>query len=200
MDANGTLVRLVDPIPKLDRALRTREIERPPEAIARAFVIEGEHYRPRSLRGRDELSLAELRCECVGVFLDALDAELAVDEFVHAYLGCLDFELVPGAPEALERVAAAGVRLGVVANWDITLPETLRRLGVDRLFTTIVTSAEAGAAKPDPAIFRLALDRLAAAPERTLHVGNESVDEEGAQAAGMKFAPAPVTAALAAWT
>jgi HAD superfamily hydrolase (TIGR01509 family) len=69
-------------------------------------------------------------------------------------------------------------------------------LGVAPLVDTIVTSAEAGAAKPDPAIFRLALERLRVQPERALHVGDEPLDEEGARAAGMHFAPAPLRSLL----
>jgi putative hydrolase of the HAD superfamily len=62
-----------------------------------------------------------------------------------------------------------------------------------------VTSAEAGAAKPDPAAFRLALGRLRVEPERALHVGDEAEDAEGATAAGMHFAEAPLSAAFEGW-
>ena len=60
----------------------------------------------------------------------------------------------------------------------------------------VVTSAEAGAPKPDPAIFRLALTRLGVSPERALHVGDSPADEEGAHAAGMQFRPAPLADAV----
>ena len=45
-----------------------------------------------------------------------------------------------------------------------------------------MTSAEAGAAKPDPTAFRLALERLGIEAGRALHVGDEDEDEEGAAA------------------
>ena len=75
-----------------------------------------------------------------------------------------------------------------MSNWDETLPGRLEAFDVD----VVVSSAEAGASKPDPAIFRLALERLGVQPERTLHVGDSPADAEGAQAAGMRFAPAPL--------
>ena len=85
----------------------------------------------------------------------------------------------------------------MVANWDASLPKTLHRLGVDGLFETIVTSAAAGMAKPDPRIFELALERLRVRPARALHVGDDPRDEEGARRTGMRFAYAPIEAALA---
>ena len=91
------------------------------------------------------------------------------------------------------------VALAVAANWDCSLRGHLERLGVDGLFSAVVTSAEAGAAKPDPAVLRLALERLGADPGRALHVGDEDVDEEAARAAGMRFAPAPLETAFTGW-
>ena len=80
------------------------------------------------------------------------------------------------------------------------LAEHLERIGAAPLFTAIVTSAEAGAAKPDPAPFRLALDRLGVESGRALHVGDEPEDEQGARAAGMRFAHAPIASAFQGWT
>lgn len=156
------------------------------------------HYRPRSLRGRDAVGLQALREECVGVFLAALRAEVEPAAFVPAFIDALAFEPIDGVERTLDALRARGLRLAVVANWDCALRGVLERLGLAARFETVVASAEAGAAKPDPAIFRLALDRLAVAPERALHVGDEDVDERGAAAAGMRFAPAPLAALLEA--
>jgi HAD superfamily hydrolase (TIGR01509 family) len=62
----------------------------------------------------------------------------------------------------------------------------------------VVTSAEVGLPKPDPAVFRRALELLGVRPERALHVGDSESDETGARAAGMRFAPAPLAAAVEA--
>jgi HAD superfamily hydrolase (TIGR01509 family) len=108
-------------------------------------------------------------------------------------MAAIVFELEPGALETVRRLQARGLALCVVSNWDCGLAEHLERLG---LRLPVVTSAEAGAAKPDPAIFTLALERLGVAPERALHVGDSPADETGAAAAGMRFAPAPLEALL----
>jgi HAD superfamily hydrolase (TIGR01509 family) len=84
----------------------------------------------------------------------------------------------------------------VVSNWDIGLDEQLRRLGLDDL--AVITSAEVGAPKPDPAVFLRALELLRVRPERALHVGDSESDESGARSAGMHFAPAPLAAAAEA--
>ena len=56
----------------------------------------------------------------------------------------------------------------------------------------VLRTLDAGADKPDPGIFRLALERLGTDPARTLHVGDDEVDAEGAARAGLAFRPAPL--------
>jgi putative hydrolase of the HAD superfamily len=192
LDALSTLVHLRDPVRALQEALRGAGYERDAATVRDAFAAEVAHYKPRCSRGRDAESLEVLREECVSVFLAAADAELPAAGFVEAFRGALVFEPEPGAPEALERLAAAGLPLAVVSNWDSSLPETLAELGLAEPLTAIVTSADAGAEKPAPAIFRAALARLGSAPQRTLHVGDESSDEAGARQAGLLFRPAPL--------
>lgn len=200
VDGYGTLLRLSDPVTHLRATLAAHGVDRSAEAIGAAFRAEVAHYRPRAHLGRDEESLAALRRECVGVFLETLGRPLAADAFADTFVDALAYETVPGARETLERLRARGLRVGVVANWDCALPGHLRRLGLDGLLDTVVTSARAGVAKPDPAIFELALRELGAQPERALHVGDEACDEEGARAAGLAFRPAPLELAFEGWT
>lgn len=194
IDGFGTLVELVDPVPALCEALAARGVDCDSARVASAFKVEGRYYRERSLRGRDAVSLAELRRECTDVFLREVEA--ALDDFEESFVACLRFRPVEGALETIRALRAHGLALAVVANWDISLHEHLEALGVEALVDTVVTSAEAGAAKPHPAIFQLALERLRVRPERALHVGDEPLDEEGARAAGMPFAPAPLRSLL----
>jgi putative hydrolase of the HAD superfamily len=197
IDGYGTLLVLDDPVPRLQAALATHGVDRDQDNVARAFTAEAGYYRPRSHLGRNRASLAALRRDCVGVFLAALGDPLRPRVFIDDFMAALVFAPVPGAIEALELLRGRGLSLAVVANWDCSLPEQLDRIGLGGFFSTVVTSASAGAVKPDPAIFRLALDRLGVVPARALHVGDESADEEGARAAGMRFAPAPLSSLLA---
>ena len=200
VDGYGTLLRLTDPVPVLRRALADSGCERSPEEVEQAFRAEVAHYRPNAHLAHDADSLAAFRAECVGVFLGELGNPVAAAEFVGAFIDSLVFEPVPGAREALEQLRARGLKLAVVANWDCALPEHLGTLGLGRLVDTVVTSARAGVPKPDPAIFELALRELDVRSERALHVGDEPCDEEGARAAGLRFAPAPLSTAFEGWT
>lgn len=200
VDGYGTLLHLADPTPELRRALAAHGVSREEEAVTTAFAREVAHYRPLAHTGCDAASLAALRRECVAVFLEELDARLDPNGFVDDFMAALDFSPVDGAAETLDRLRSHGLRLAVVANWDCALPEHLESAGLVGFFDTVVTSARAGAAKPDPAIFRLALSELGVPPERALHVGDEPVDEEGARAAGLAFAPAPLATAFEDWS
>jgi putative hydrolase of the HAD superfamily len=192
IDAFGTLVTLRDPNAALRRALRARGVKRTPEQVAAAFAVEGRYYRDRSHEGADEASLALLRRDCAAVFLEAIEADLDPEEFARPYVEALEFEPVPGAVDAVSELERLGLGLAVVSNWDVALHGYLEQLGLAGRFEAVVTSAEAGAPKPDPRIFELALERLRVPPERALHVGDSEADEEGARAAGMAFAPAPL--------
>ena len=194
LDAFGTLIALTDPVPALVKSLRERGIDVTEERVAEGFAAEGEYYLPRSLQGRDEDSLARLRLECTGVFLDAAAIDLGPAEFVDAYIESLRFELVPGAAEAVVSLRRRGLALAVVSNWDMALAGHLSELELTDL--PVVTSAAAGSAKPDPAPFRLALGALGVRPGRALHIGDKEDDELGAKAAGMHFAWAPVSEAI----
>ena len=73
--------------------------------------------------------------------------------------------------------------------------------GPPRSSRTIVTTAEAGAPKPDPAVFRLALDRLGVEPERALHVGDEAGRRAGRTAAGHALSRRlPLSTAFEGWS
>jgi putative hydrolase of the HAD superfamily len=199
IDAHGTLVGLRDPVPALVRLLAGRGVRATPDAVRDAFAAEARYYAPRSLQGRDEDSLAALRAECARVFLDALEAPLEAAELAPDYVAALEFEALPGVVDTLRMLRAHGLALVVVANWDVSVHDRLRELGLATYFDAIVASADACVAKPDGRIFEIALDRIGVQADRALHVGDSRADEEGAAAAGLRFAPAPLASAFAEW-
>lgn len=192
VDAFGTLLLLEDPSERLRAALAERGVGRRRDEVTAAFRAEAAYYRPRSLEGRDEQALAALRGRCVRVFLDHLGVDIAADTFVPAFIDSIVFRIAEGGVETLELLRAAGISLACVANWDVSLHDHLDRLGLTWRFAAILPSAEAGAEKPDPAIFHAALARLGVEPARALHIGDEDVDRVGAAAAGLRFEPAPL--------
>ncbi len=95
-------------------------------------------------------------------------------------------QLLPGVPDALRALRAAGLALIVVSNSDGTVERQLERLGLRPFLDAVVDSAVVGVEKPDAAIFRHALDRAGVRPERALHVGDlYAVDVVGARRAGL---------------
>lgn len=198
VDGFGTLVELESPVEPLKRALERQGVAVSPSEVAVAFAAEAAHYRLHAHTARDDAMLAAFRGECVGIFLRELAAPLEPREFVDDFLAALVFRPAEGAVEALATVRSRGLKLAVVSNWDCSLPERLDALDLLGHFDTVVTSADAGAPKPEPNAFLLALERLEVAASRALHIGDEEADERGARAAGMHFAPAPLSTAVAA--
>ncbi|MGP8072435.1 MAG: HAD family hydrolase [Thermoplasmata archaeon] len=88
----------------------------------------------------------------------------------------------------LDTLAAQKRHLGIVSNSssEASLRRLLDRVGVLRYFERIVSSGTEGVAKPDPAIFHRATERLQVEPQETLYVGNLPwTDARGAMAAGL---------------
>jgi HAD superfamily hydrolase (TIGR01509 family) len=92
-------------------------------------------------------------------------------------------------------------RLGIVSNFYGNLEAVCHSAGLAPLFAVMVDSHRVGAEKPDPAIFRAALQTLRATAETTVFVGDSlRRDREGARRTGMRFiwiAPPDVQAAEA---
>jgi putative hydrolase of the HAD superfamily len=94
-----------------------------------------------------------------------------------------------GLVSSLESVRAAGVRVAVVSNSEGMLAALFDELGLLPVIDLVVDSGVVGVEKPDPRIFRIALDRFGVAPERALHLGdNYATDVIGARAAGLRVA------------
>ena len=187
LDAMGTLVSLAPPAPRLQRSLERRlglvtDLGR----CEGAMRAEMRHYRAHCTGARDARSLAALRLECASLLADALGLGVSGTDILPSLTDAISFQAYPDALPALEQLAAAGLRLAVVANWDVSLPDVLARLGLAAPFGAIVTAAAVGAAKPSPKPFRAALARLGAEASRSVHVGDDpATDVAGARAAGL---------------
>jgi putative hydrolase of the HAD superfamily len=139
--------------------------------------------------------------------------EALATEITRAITGPVWTHVGTGAMDGLRAVAGLGLPMGVVSNSDGSVQSELRRLGVCSVpdgqgppppgvaMGVIVDSAVVGVAKPDPAIFGIALDALSVPADRSvLHVGDSlRYDVAGALAAGLQpvhmdpygFCPAP---------
>ncbi len=188
LDALGTLLELEPPAPHLCVELAARGTAISEAEAAVALRAEIAFYRAHHDEAVDGAALAELRDRCTAVLARALP-EHARDtpDLRGALLASLRFRPYPEVGEVLAALRAAGLRLVVVSNWDVSLHEALARTGLTPLLDGAISSAEAGAAKPAPAIFERAL-ALAGdiAPGAAVHVGDDAaLDVAGAHAAGI---------------
>jgi HAD superfamily hydrolase (TIGR01509 family) len=93
----------------------------------------------------------------------------------------------PATRDALARLKASGLLLGVVSNSEGRVEQALEAAGLRDYFDVVVDSGRIGIEKPDPRIFHAALEALGVAAEEALYVGDlYEVDIVGAQAAGLE--------------
>ncbi|HUR87103.1 MAG TPA: HAD family hydrolase [Solirubrobacteraceae bacterium] len=194
LDALGTLLALRPPAPLLAAGLRERGIEIGERQASAAIVAEIAFYRAHHDTAADADSLARLRVRCTQVLGDAL-LRAGVDgvsvlppaELQDVLLGSLRFEPYEEVPAVLTALREAGHRLVVVSDWDVSLHETLRTTGLRDLVDGAISSAEAGASKPAPAIFEQARAIAGEDAPGGLHAGDSvEYDVAGAIAAGLR--------------
>ncbi|MGI9539929.1 MAG: hypothetical protein ACR2N6_07260, partial [Miltoncostaeaceae bacterium] len=102
LDAFGTLVGLEPPAPLLREALAEEGHEHSLGACERAVRAEVDHYRRHHLRGRDALSLADLRADCAGVLASELGPDTpGPSRMTELLLASLRFRALPDANDAL---------------------------------------------------------------------------------------------------
>lgn len=92
----------------------------------------------------------------------------------------------PKAEAALALVRDAGRRAAVISNSNGSVRSILTDLGLTRHLDFVIDSSEVGVEKPDPGIFRVALERAGVEPGDAVYIGDlYSVDVLGARGAGM---------------
>jgi len=178
----GTLIGFEPPAPYLQAQLRARGHEVSLQRAERAMRDEIAYYRAHLDDGRDAETLLDLRLRCADAMaLDGIPRETVLD----ALLASLHFFAYDDSAPALLALRQAGFRLVVVSNWDFSLHERLAETGLTPLLDGAISSAEAGAAKPDRRIFERALEL--AGTRDGWHVGDTpEADVEGARATGLR--------------
>ncbi len=117
--------------------------------------------------------------------LDIRDDSLAETLFA-TFSSSASYRLFDDVMDTLDRLLGAGLRLGLISNFETWLQEMLVELEVGHIFEVTVISGVEGVEKPDPGIYRLALERGAVAAGNAVHVGDsESLDVIPAREAGM---------------
>jgi putative hydrolase of the HAD superfamily len=132
-------------------------------------------------------------------YITACDTPEELREEVHQHLdsefadAALWLREIPGAREGLHTLADTGVRLGIISNADGLIGQRLAEMeilqvgeGIGVAVECVIDSGAVGVMKPDPRIFRLALDAMGITPSDAWYVGDmPGIDVVGARAAGL---------------
>jgi hydroxypyruvate isomerase len=97
------------------------------------------------------------------------------------------FRAIPGVLPLVAKLRESGYTLAVLSNDSRELASERRRyFGYDALFAEIVISSAHGVTKPDPAIYRILIERLRVPAENCLFIDDRAENIAAAQACGMQ--------------
>jgi HAD superfamily hydrolase (TIGR01509 family) len=140
---------------------------------------------PPAIKG---LTVFEARIQALA---QQLNVEMDLEQVGRTAMACVEawqnyVTLDPDAMPVLRALRQQMV-LSLVSNYDYPpyVHCQLAQLGLARMFDAVVISGEAGVKKPDPAIFRIALDKTGMRASDVAFVGDSENDMQGATAAGM---------------
>ena len=96
-------------------------------------------------------------------------------------------DLYQDSKAAIAALKSAGIKIGIVANQPASVVESLKADQIYDLIDFLGVSAIVGIEKPNPAIFELAISKLAAPANQIIHIGNRiDTDVLPAKKLGMK--------------
>ena len=194
-DAVGTLFYLTESV-GYHYALVGREIglSLDRRALNRAFISAWKEMPPRpAVDGPREDDDKGWWREIVERVLDDVDPELeeldrdnffeiAYEHFTEAGV----WEIYPEVEEVLAQLHPR-FPLAVVSSFDARLRMILERLGISKYFSHVFVSSELGVDKPNPEIFRRALQFINRQPNEVLHAGDDPErDWKAARAVGLE--------------
>ena len=114
-------------------------------------------------------------------------ADIAAKDIYDEWAACHHFFLYDDVEPALRRLAAAGLRIGLISNTQRPLDEFTAHFALGRIFSAAMSSAQLGFLKPHPAIFEAALAAVGEPAAAAVMVGDSvKADIEGARQAGMR--------------
>lgn len=193
-DVGETLVHPTPSFPELFAEVVGREGYRVlPEDVRKASQAVTERFSRASREGeRWTTSPERSRAFWVSVYelmLESLElpsGDGLRDTLYEAFTDRSNYALFDDVRPALEQLASEGYALGLISNFEAWLDDLLADLGVREAFTVRVISGIEGVEKPDPRIYRLALERAGLEAGEAAYVGdNPEFDVDPPAALGM---------------
>ncbi|WP_250125131.1 HAD family hydrolase [Chroococcidiopsis sp. CCMEE 29] len=123
----------------------------------------------------------------VGVLNQFSDFSAFFTELYQHFATADPWFIYPDVLPTLKRWHQLGIELGVLSNFDSRLYSVLQALDLAQFFTSVTISTEVGAAKPDPQIFAVGLNKHNCPAQLAWHIGDSlKEDYQGAKAAGLR--------------
>jgi putative hydrolase of the HAD superfamily len=179
-DAGETLVHPDPSFPELFARIVTREGHpREPVAISDGLTMVSDEFR-RASREHALWTTSPDRSRrfWLGVydrFLEVLDlprSDGLADTLYESFTDRANYAAFDDVRPSLEKLRGEGLTLGVISNYEAWLEDLLADLELSSLLQIRVVSGIEGVEKPDPAIFRLALERAKLPAEEAVYVGD----------------------------
>ena len=113
------------------------------------------------------------------------DLPTIIDEFMTFSDVEQNWVAIDGVHTVLEQIRDRGVKLGLVSNFDESLPDILKRESLYGYFDSVVVSALVDIEKPDPRIMAVSCRELGVEAADALYVGDHPFDVYCAKEAGL---------------
>jgi HAD superfamily hydrolase (TIGR01662 family) len=176
---------------KLHQALTEAGLDTKLAEFLEAYTHAHEKYRAVRYEQLREVTNAVWVCEALNslgctVCQEDSRIKVALNVFFQNYVDSL--ELRPYAKRLLRRIKE-NCKLGLVSNFTYApvIYASLRKLGINHFFNTVLVSHECGWRKPHNQIFQDALRKMHVQAEETVLIGDSPLEDiKGAIASGMK--------------
>lgn len=199
LDAVGTLFGVKGSVGLIYSEIAHRHgVEVDPAVVDRAFL---QAFRaagtpafpgsdPSEIQAREFtwwLKVASQTFKQAGVFQQFSDFSAFFSNLYTYFATANPWVVYPDVRPALKRWQKMGIQLGILSNFDSRIYTVLDALGLSSFFSSVTISTEVGAAKPDPRIFTIALQKHHCLPQLAWHIGDRyEEDYQPARALGMR--------------
>ncbi|MBD2358018.1 HAD family hydrolase [Tolypothrix sp. FACHB-123] len=199
LDAVGTLIGVKGSVGEVYRQIAQEfDVDVPADTLNQAFYESFKAAPPPIFPDADSQDILQREFDWWRIIaLNTFDSAGVLKQFsdfsaffseLYIHFGTAEpWFVYPDVLPALVNWRRMGIELGVLSNFDSRIYSVLQSLGLRDFFTSITISTQARAAKPDPQIFAVALEKHNCSPDAAWHIG-DSVEEDynGAKAAGLR--------------
>ena len=178
------------------QAFREFGIELPPEKVMRGILMADQYFFEENAKSPVAERSPEQQAEVYSHYPEAILTEagakateelpLKIMKRVREQFKGVTFALFDDVLSTVKTLKQRNLILGLLTNLAKDMDPICRKLGLEPYLDFVVTSQEAGADKPNPPIFLVALDKAGVNASEAVHVGDQyKLDVIGARGVGI---------------